>query len=95
MYVLLQVYLSALAFAIVLVRSRWGNLITLHLETLLFVAWAVFLYRDVWPLATYTLSPQDLNDGWIIWAEISLLTVAAILIPGLTPRQYVPVDFEV
>ena len=52
----------------------------------------VFTYRDVWPLATFTLRPADGGEGGILWAKYSLLTIAGVAIPLLVPRQYTPAD---
>ena len=58
---------------------------------LLLAAWGVYAYRDIWPLATFTLQPLDPNN-WLTWTTIALLTVAGILVPLFEPHQYVPVD---
>ena len=76
-------------------QSSKGKHVIPHLETTLFVSWLVFVYRDVWPLATYTQEPEDAAEGWLIWTHIGLLTLSAILVPGFSPRQYRPVDPEV
>ncbi|KAJ7283178.1 P-loop containing nucleoside triphosphate hydrolase protein [Mycena rebaudengoi] len=63
-----------------------------HANTVLFVAFAVYVYRDVFPLATFTRLPEDLHEGPILWAKISLLFATAIVVPLFTPRQYIPAD---
>ncbi|EMD41587.1 hypothetical protein CERSUDRAFT_79219 [Gelatoporia subvermispora B] len=65
-----------------------------HLATLLAVTWGVYMYRDVWPLATYSLSPFDASEGWVLWVKVALLTVAGVVIPLTAPRQYIPLDPE-
>jgi predicted membrane channel-forming protein YqfA (hemolysin III family) len=53
------------------------------------------VYRDIYPLATFTQAPRDLSDGWILWAEIIILALVAVLLPLVEPRQYIPVDLLV
>jgi hypothetical protein len=62
-----------------------------HLVSILFTTWCVYLYRDIWPLGTFTLQPVD-PPIWTTWAAIGLLTVTAVVIPLLMPHEYVPVD---
>ncbi len=59
------------------------------------VVWIVYAYRDIWPLATYTLVPADASEGWILWAELSALTLAGIVVPLITPRRRNPVGKQV
>ncbi len=63
-----------------------------HVVFLLLVIYAAFAYRDIWPSATYTLSPLDASEGWLIWTKIGVLTFAAAIVPLVIPRQYIPVD---
>ncbi|KAI0085661.1 hypothetical protein BDY19DRAFT_964983 [Irpex rosettiformis] len=63
-----------------------------HLTFISLLMWSVFAYRDLWPLATFTLSPVDHAEGWLMWAKIFLLTLAAIVIPLTIPRSFTPVD---
>ena len=67
----------------------------MHLGFILFATFAVYFYRDIWPLCTFTLTPADINEGPFVWARIAVLTVAAIVVPLFVPRQYVPVDPKV
>ncbi|KAL0565845.1 hypothetical protein V5O48_016172 [Marasmius crinis-equi] len=63
-----------------------------HLNFVLFATFVVYFYRDIYPLATYAEPPEDLHEGWILWARIAVLGVASVLIPLFIPREYVPVD---
>ncbi|KAJ7741259.1 P-loop containing nucleoside triphosphate hydrolase protein [Mycena metata] len=63
-----------------------------HVNIVLFLAFCVYVYRDILPLATYTHIPADLDEGRVLWAKIALLFITAVVIPGSTPRQYIPVD---
>lgn len=73
-------------------RSAYIRRTSAHLRLVLAVLLAVYVYRDVWPLATYTLHPQDSNEGLILPLKIALLVLGAIVIPLSTDRQYTPVD---
>ncbi|CAL1696210.1 unnamed protein product [Somion occarium] len=86
------IYASLLAILTVVTKPLWNSLITKHLIIVLLAPWAVYVYRDLWPLATYTLSPADSAEGWLIWTKVIVLTFAAIVVPLLMPRQYVPFD---
>lgn len=73
-------------------QSKWA---TLHLEIVLLAVLAVYTYRDLFPLATFTRIPVDVEEGWILWARIALLLVTGIIVPIFIPRMYVPVDEKV
>ena len=66
-----------------------------HNNFVLFVAFAVYVYRDIWPLATFTDKPVDLSEGVVLWTKLVVLFTTAVIIPLLVPRQYVPVDPKV
>jgi len=105
MYVLLQVHLtatnpkfqlsSALLALISLISKRRSTSATRYNILILLSAFAVYSYRDLWPLATYTQTPADLEEGGILWVKIALLTFTSIGIPLFVPRRYVPVDPKV
>ena len=71
------------------------RVISLHLATLLLVVFAVYAYRDIWPLMTFTLSPLDSAGGWLTWSRVILVSFLAILLPLITPREYIPLDSQV
>ncbi|KIK53742.1 hypothetical protein GYMLUDRAFT_178425, partial [Collybiopsis luxurians FD-317 M1] len=66
--------------------------LTRHLSLVLLVTWLVYGYRNIFPLATFSEMPPDLCKGWILWTEVAILTVTAIVIPAAIPREYIPVD---
>ncbi|WVF65767.1 hypothetical protein IAT40_000501 [Kwoniella sp. CBS 6097] len=77
---------------------EWGEFATplrrhliTHVDTLLFLGWCLYAYRDLLPLLTYTLDPADINNA-ITWSRVAILTVSAVIIPLLRPRTYTPVD---
>ncbi|KAF7340454.1 Multidrug resistance-associated ABC transporter protein [Mycena venus] len=85
------VYASALSFLSVSPRNTRHRLIR-HANCVLFLAFCVYAYRDLVPLATFTGVPADRSEGRRLWAKIALLFVTAVVIPLFTPRQYIPVD---
>ncbi|KAF7364887.1 Multidrug resistance-associated ABC transporter protein [Mycena venus] len=84
-------YASVLAFLSVSPKNTRHRLIR-HANCVLFLAFCVYVYRDLVPLTTFTGVPADVGEGWRIWAKIGLLFIAAVIIPLFTPRQYIPVD---
>ncbi|KAF7346206.1 hypothetical protein MSAN_01847500 [Mycena sanguinolenta] len=91
--VLLASYVYAMLLAFVPLVSRHSPS-AIHLNGVLLVSLGSYVYRDLLPLATFTLVPKDLAQGWLLWAKILVLTIAAIVIPLSTPRSYIPVDPE-
>lgn len=64
---------------------------TVHVDLLLLLAFSLFAYRDIWPKLTYYLVPTDL-DNWVTWTRVGILALAAVVIPLIRPRTYVPVN---
>ncbi|KAJ7288037.1 hypothetical protein C8J57DRAFT_1641031 [Mycena rebaudengoi] len=90
---MLLTYLYASLLALLSTNTaRSRQQLILHVNTVLFAAFAVYAYRDVFPLATFTRVPEDINEGPTLWAKLSLLFVTAVVVPLFTPRQYIPVD---
>ena len=87
-------YTSFLA-TISVVQNSWSLSTTRHNNSVLFVALAVYVYRDIWPLATYTEKPIDISEGTLLWTKLAVLFTTAGIIPLIVPRQYVPVDPKV
>lgn len=89
-----QAYASLLAFVTVASRRIRSALFARHLAAVLLFTWAVYAYRDLWPLATFNLQPAD-PQGPLLWAKVAVLTLAAIVVPMIAPREYIPVDPKV
>ncbi|CAL1706378.1 unnamed protein product [Somion occarium] len=87
-------YASCLSLFSLSAKSPWNRIAKNHLHVVLIASFALFAYRDLWPLATYTLTPADGAEGWLLWTEVGVLSFAAVFIPLVSPRQYVPVDPE-
>ncbi|TCD60066.1 hypothetical protein EIP91_010784, partial [Steccherinum ochraceum] len=85
-------YMSVLALLSVLCSPAQARLATSHSSVVLAIAWVVFAYRDLYPLATLTKEPMDAEDGVVLWAYIGILTIAAVIVPLFVPRVYTPID---
>lgn len=71
------------------------RVMSLHLAMLLVVMFAIYCYRDIWPAMTFTLSPLDSSGGWLTWSRVVLVSFLAVLLPLITPREYIPLDPQV
>ncbi|KAJ6508901.1 multidrug resistance-associated ABC transporter [Mycena sanguinolenta] len=91
--VLLASYVYATLLAFLPLVSRHPSS-AIHSNAVLLVSLGSYAYRDLLPLATFTLVPKDLAQGWLLWAKILVLIMAGIVIPLSTPRSYTPVDLE-
>ncbi|KAI0717853.1 P-loop containing nucleoside triphosphate hydrolase protein [Cerioporus squamosus] len=85
-------YLSVLGFLHVLSCGSLSSRAYVHASWLLFLLWAVYLYRDVWPLATVNLVPADKAEGPLLWAKVALLSVTGFVVPIVIPKRYIPVN---
>ncbi|KII86823.1 hypothetical protein PLICRDRAFT_700101 [Plicaturopsis crispa FD-325 SS-3] len=83
-------YASLLALISVSARPRWSRRVSRHLVFLLLLTWAVYFYRDIWPLATFTQTPADIAEGRLLLAKLILLTISAVAVPLCCPTPYVP-----
>lgn len=66
-----------------------------HLSLLLSMVWGVYIYRDVWPLATVDLSMVDASEGALLWIRVALLSFSGVFVPLFSPRNYIPMHPEV
>ena len=94
-HIIPQLYASILALTAVSTPPRIANVANTHLVWVLLGTWIVYVYRDVYPLGTFTLKPLDLHEGWLMWAKFGVLTFAALTVPSFIPTQYVPFDPKV
>ena len=85
-----QTYAAVLS----LLSLSWNGPASSHLTFVLLTTWITYVYRDVWPLATYYLTPADGQDA-LFWAKFTALSVAAVIVPLTMPRKYVPYDSQV
>ncbi|KAJ8473273.1 hypothetical protein ONZ51_g7973 [Trametes cubensis] len=63
-----------------------------HASAVLAIAWGVYMYRDIWPLATIDLAPEDAPEGAVMWIKLGFLSLSGVIVPLLSPRRYVPID---
>ncbi|PIL29368.1 ATP-binding cassette transporter [Ganoderma sinense ZZ0214-1] len=82
-----RISILVLVLALTCLPSRWRNQFKVFRNIVLLATWAVYAYRDIWPLATYDLTPIDGAEGNLLWAKIGLLTLAAIVLPLISPRR--------
>jgi hypothetical protein len=87
-----SVYASALSITSVVARPSIASRASTHAGWLLFAICCAYTYRDIWPLATFTLQPKDRKEGALMWAKLGASFVGGVLVPLFVPRQYIPVD---
>lgn len=58
---------------------------------LLFAGFALYAYRDLYPLFTFTIYPADIPNA-ITWSRVAIITLAGVVIPLIRPRVYIPAD---
>ncbi|KAJ6521925.1 P-loop containing nucleoside triphosphate hydrolase protein [Mycena vulgaris] len=85
-------YASLLAILSIASSPKWGKVAVKHLNTLLAATFGVYFYRDIFPLATFTIAPMDLSEGRLLWFKVITLFTVSGIIPLAIPRQYIPVD---
>ena len=84
--------MSGLVQSLFFLRSRTSRrAVSAIVDVLLLVELTIYIYRDIWPLATFSLVPSDLHLGWILWARIAGISFT-LMTTMLTPREYVPAD---
>ncbi|KAF7364934.1 Multidrug resistance-associated ABC transporter protein [Mycena venus] len=84
-------YASVLASFSVSPKNTHHRLIR-HANCVMFLAFCVYVYRDLVPLTTFTGVPADVDEGRGLWVKFAILFVIAVVVPLFTPRQYIPVD---
>ncbi|KAI0258771.1 hypothetical protein BC834DRAFT_974833 [Gloeopeniophorella convolvens] len=85
-------YAFLLSLVTVITAPKIASTASWHLDIVLLAASLVYMYRDIWPLLTFMLVPADGAEGVLLWVKLALLGFAAILVPLVIPRQYVPYD---
>ena len=63
-----------------------------HGSWVLACLWGAYMYRDVWPLMTFTLRPLDAAEGRVLWAKLALIACVGAVEPLLEPYPYIPHD---
>ncbi|KAF9034564.1 hypothetical protein BJ165DRAFT_1356328, partial [Panaeolus papilionaceus] len=62
-----------------------------YTNTILLSVFGLYIYRDIWPLATFYLTPEDAFQGWRMWAKTGTVVFTAVFILLFIPRKYTPV----
>lgn len=94
---IVQAYTTVLCAVILGLKARSSirRIISLHVTVILFCAWCIYAYRDLYPLFSSTLTPVDIlhAPAWLTWTRLVLLTVGAAILPALKPQpgSYIPV----
>ena len=70
-----------------------GLVWSFHLTLVTQGVFALYCYRDIWPLMTFTLPPADTYAT--LWAQVSILAFVAVVEPLFEPYPYIPVDPKV
>ncbi|KAI0768310.1 P-loop containing nucleoside triphosphate hydrolase protein [Trametes elegans] len=88
----LYVYLTTLSTFSLLGGQHINRHAFVHVSLILASTWGVYMYRDIWPLATRDQRPADTDEGPVMWARLGLLSFGGVVIPLLSPRKCVPLD---
>lgn len=91
----IKAYATFVAILNLLAPAASGRVYSFHLSVVLFAVFAVYAYRNVWPLMTFTLHPLDDAEGRILWAKVALAALAGVIEPLFEPYPYIPVDPKV
>ncbi|KAJ6606134.1 hypothetical protein DFH09DRAFT_1119386 [Mycena vulgaris] len=83
---LVYVYASILAFISASGRV-WSTIVTRHLNTLLVVIFSTYLYRDLFPLATFNRPQLDIHEDYFLWAKMFIVTTIGVVLPLTVPRM--------
>ncbi|KAH9475153.1 ATP-binding cassette transporter abc4 [Psilocybe cubensis] len=86
-------YLYSTFLSIVSLTSKaYGKWATRTNIVILLSALGVYIYRDLWPLATYDQRPADESEGAVLVYKIIILAFTGVVIPMFIPRIYTPID---
>ncbi len=92
---LIQLYTTLLFLFTLSLPKRWAVAASRHATTIYLLTFSVFAYRDLYPLATVNGRAQDGDEGPLLWIKIATLFVVGVIIPLVTPREYIPFDPKV
>ena len=87
-----QSFASVLAILNIRAHAAKGAVYSFHLTLVSLTICALYVYRDVWPLMTFTLRPLDEAEGSILWVKVALIIYIAVVAPLCEPYPYIPVD---
>ncbi|EJU03263.1 P-loop containing nucleoside triphosphate hydrolase protein [Dacryopinax primogenitus] len=87
-------YAGALCSLGVILCAGNGRMYNVHAGVILLIVFGVFVYRNVYPLVFLNGEPIDNHTPWLMYTRGILVTITGLVIPGLIPHEYVPVDPE-
>ncbi|KAJ7119016.1 P-loop containing nucleoside triphosphate hydrolase protein [Mycena epipterygia] len=91
---LVYIYASILALISVSSGRSWSTVATRHLNVLFCAIFFTYVYRDLFPLATFDRPQRDLHEGWFLWAKFGIITTIGIILPLTVPRAHLPLDVK-
>ncbi|CAK5281370.1 unnamed protein product, partial [Mycena citricolor] len=68
-------YAALLASAVMSTDDAKSRTAARHVNIVLCSAFCVYVYRDLFPLATFSLQPKDMWEGQLLWPQIAVLFV--------------------
>ncbi|KAF7377873.1 ATP-binding cassette transporter [Mycena sanguinolenta] len=83
-------YEAILAIMSISAGQKWSRVATKHVNTVLLSTFIVYFCRDIFPLATFALTPMDLWEGQLLWPKVIILFGVSVIVPIFIPRQYIP-----
>lgn len=90
-----QSFSVVLSILLLLVPISKSRALSFHATLSSLAIFAAYAYRNLWPLATFTLAPADGDEANLLWAKIALSGIAGILVPFLEPYVYLPFEASV
>lgn len=60
--------------------------ISRHTTVIMLSISAIYIYQDIWPLATYTHQSKGMSEGYLLWLKIMCSLISGVVIPLVTPR---------
>jgi hypothetical protein len=88
---IIQVYASLLSFALLAQPVSHSQRFSIHATIASLAIFACYIYRDVWPLLTFTLRPID-GSSFLVWGTLFLAGIAGGAVPLCEPYPYIPHD---
>ncbi len=84
--------LHSLALIFLCAGTRLRTLVSTLLHVGSIAVFALYAYRDIFPLITFTRHPQDPRyvPAALVWARVVLLAVVSMFVPLFQPRPFVP-----
>ncbi|QRW00095.1 ABC transporter transmembrane region [Ceratobasidium sp. AG-Ba] len=94
LFCIFYIYTVVLAILTLILGPRLRAIVNAHLSCLLILAFGVHIYIDLLPLAWSTYPQYTLTSPWLTCIRLSIVGVVALIIPGCTPRPYLPTNLN-